>query len=540
MADAPIDANDIDEPAGVNPEVDDQIYADKTPVAAAAADAARAGAAAVDAELDEPAEAVLTNTPTVETAAQAAAAGAAQAAGLAQQAAGAAQAATPQAAAAQAAQTRAAPRGTAVPTPAPKAPVVDLTPDEPTDPHRTPSADQVPDMADGDNALVRAGNAVAGVAKSAGTSFMEGLHAMRAVRDASQKSDDARKQIADLQESLEDDRDELSHRTEIEMNYDRISRLQQAAINTARSDAQQARAQGDAATARKADLNDQLAAMKAAHEEKLSPYRSIMESTKGTADDASRALAEARRAAKATESQAADATKRREQTIAQANRNVDSAQDRLRRLQADLDRLQKDAGSSPSAVSKLRGEVVAAHARLDAAKADVVTKTQEAQQSVENAQTHLWTAKQSLEVAERQANEAKGEANARKDEFDTLYKRAMAEQDELKKQIAECDEQIKTSKADISDAAQREQEAQAVLDEANDIHSTPEITTQLKQRILATQKELAEQTAEADKLQSYEQELRHKTREKRLIFIAMAVAIVVIVALVLFFIVKPK
>ena len=36
MADAPIDANDIDEPAGVNPEVDDQIYADKTPVAAAA------------------------------------------------------------------------------------------------------------------------------------------------------------------------------------------------------------------------------------------------------------------------------------------------------------------------------------------------------------------------------------------------------------------------------------------------------------------------------------------------------------------------
>lgn len=522
MADAPIDANDIDEPAGANPEVDDLISADKTPVEAAAAETAQADAAAVDAELDEPAEAVLTNTPTVETAAQAAA----------PQAAGAAQAAPIVQAPAQ--------QATVAPNRAQKAPVVDLTPDEPTDPHRTPSADQVPDMADGDNALVRAGNAVAGVAKSAGTSFVEGLHAMRAVRDASQKSDDARKQIADLQESLEDDRDELSHRTEIEMNYDRISRLQQAAINTARSDAQQARAQGDAATARKADLNDQLAAMKAAHEEKLSPYRSIMESTKGTADDASRALAEARRAAKATESQAADATKRREQTIAQANRNVDSAQDRLRRLQADLDRLQKDAGSSPSAVSKLRGEVVAAHARLDAAKADVVTKTQEAQQSVENAQTHLWTAKQSLEVAERQANEAKGEANARKDEFDTLYKRAMAEQDELKKQIAECDEQIKTSKADISDAAQREQEAQAVLDEANDIHSTPEITTQLKQRILATQKELAEQTAEADKLQSYEQELRHKTREKRLIFIAMAVAIVVIVALVLFFIVKPK
>ncbi|MEE1273349.1 MAG: hypothetical protein UHI81_02485, partial [Olegusella sp.] len=73
MADAPIDANDIDEPAGANPEVDDLISADKTPVEAAAAETAQAGAAAVDAELDEPAEAVLTNTPTVETAAQAAA-----------------------------------------------------------------------------------------------------------------------------------------------------------------------------------------------------------------------------------------------------------------------------------------------------------------------------------------------------------------------------------------------------------------------------------------------------------------------------------
>jgi len=110
----------------------------------------------------------------------------------------------------------------------------------------------------------------------------------------------------------------------------------------------------------------------------------------------------------------------------------------------------------------------------------------------------------------------------------------------LKKQIAGCEASIKDATAALKDAGDREKDAQAQLDEANDIHSTPEVTAQLKQRILETQKALAAQTAEADKLESYEQDLRHSTRKKRAIFIAMAVAIVVIVLLILFFIVKPK
>lgn len=415
----------------------------------------------------------------------------------------------------------------------------DLTPDEPVAPHRTPAADQVPDM-DEPGTLKRAGSAVAGAAKGAGTSFMEGLHAMRAVREAAQKSDDARQQIEQMQESLENDRDELSHRTQIEMDYDRLSKLLTAAINTARSDAQTARGQIDAATAKKDELDSQLTQMKAAHEEKLSPYRSVMESSKGRSDDSSRALAEARRAVKTAEGQMADATKRRDQRITQANRAVDAAQDRLRRAQAELDRIQRDPGASQNALSKVHNEMVAERAHVDAAVADVTTVTNDTKQAVDNAQTHLWTAKQSLETAERQANEAKSEANARKEEFDTLYKKAMAEEDVLKKQIAGCEASIKDATAALKDAGDREKDAQAQLDEANDIHSTPEVTAQLKQRILETQKALAAQTAEADKLESYEQDLRHSTRKKRAIFIAMAVAIVVIVLLILFFIVKPK
>ncbi len=415
----------------------------------------------------------------------------------------------------------------------------DLTPDEPVAPHRTPAADQVPDM-DEPGTLQRAGSAVAEAAKGAGTSFMEGLHAMRAVHEAAQKSDDARQQIEQMQEALENDRDELSHRTQIEMDYDRLSKLLTATINTARTDAQAARGQIDAATAKKDELDGQLTQMKAAHEEKLSPYRTVMESSKGRSDDTSRALAEARRAVKTAEGQAADATKRRDQRITQANRAVDAAQDRLRRAQAELDRIQRDPSASPNALSKLRSEAVAERAHVDAAKVEVVSVTNDTKQAVDNAQTHLWTAKQSLETAERQANEAKAEANARKEEFDSLYKKAMAEEDVLKKQIADCEARIKDATSALKDAGDREQDAQAQLDEANDIHSTPEITAQLKQRILETQKALAAQTAEADKLAGYEQDLRHSTRKKRIIFIAMAVAIVVVVLLILFFIVKPK
>lgn len=357
---------------------------------------------------------------------------------------------------------------------------------------------------------------------------LSGFSAMRDVRRAARDAEEAQRRIAELQASLEGEREQLAHRSEVERSYPQIIASQTATIEKTQGSAQDAQARIDLATAHRTDLSGQLDEMKALHEEHLRPYREIMESTKGRSDDSSRALADARRATKSAEGQAADAAKRRDQRIAQANRAVDSAQDRLRRTETELNRLQGSADASPAAVSKLRDEAVTEHAHVDAARRDVAAITAEEQQYVDTAQERLWQQKQALEAAERQATAAKDEANKRRSEYDTLYKRATAEEKALEEQIGSCDRDLGQARNDLHEAKAQIERAQGLIDEANRIHATPEETEALRKRIAAAQADLAKRTKEAHALQAHEAELRSSTRQSRFISIATVAGVLVV------------
>lgn len=367
-------------------------------------------------------------------------------------------------------------------------------------------------------------------------SLKSGLDAVAAVRAAAKQHSDARAQAKQLKKELDKSKETLAHRLDVDRNYDKILAEQKAVIQKGNEGIARAEAAIEELETKKSELDATLAQKKADDEAAIRPYRELMESTKGRSDDAARALAEIRRAVKTADQQVADTAKRREQRIAAANRAVDNAQDRLRKVESDLNSLKGSSTASPNALSKMQSELVAERAHLDAAREDVGRVTAECQQLVDNAQTHLWTQKQSLETAERAADDAKREADGRREEYESLYNKAMGGQKEIEARIAEVEKDIDARQTERAEQAQVVFDAQALVDEADDIHSTPEVTKNLQDAIATGKVELEKRQCEVDALAAEERQLRESTRAQRFLFIGVAaVAIVIIVLIVSFF-----
>ena len=362
------------------------------------------------------------------------------------------------------------------------------------------------------------------------SSLKEGLDAIGAVRDAAKRHAGARSQLKELKRELEKTQEVLDHRVEIEASFDQIVRDETANAESARAEIAQAEADTARLGAERDALEAQLKAMREAHETAIRPYRDLMESTRGRSDDAAKSLAEIRRAVKSADQQVADAAKRREQRIADANRSVDNAQERLRRVEGELASMQSGS-ASPAALSKMQAEVVTERAHRDAARSNVARVTAEGQQLVDNAQTHLWTQKQSLETIERQAEEAKREADERREEYERLYNANLAEEKALEEQVNQRKKSLEETARAKADAEERAGAAEAALEEAREIHATPEVTEQLRHGIQEGESALARQQSEVDSLADTERRLRESTRSKRFLFIGVAVAVVVIVVL---------
>ena len=86
---------------------------------------------------------------------------------------------------------------------------------------------------------------------------------------------------------------------------------------------------------------------------------------------------------------------------------------------------------------------------------------------------------------------------------------------------------------ELKAAQARVDAAQALIDEANDIHSTPDATRELEQRVSDEKAALEVQQQQVDQLAETERSLRERTRQERAIVIAIIVAVAAIVLLVL-------
>ena len=372
-------------------------------------------------------------------------------------------------------------------------------------------------------------SAAASTAREASRSLREGLEAIRNVRAASREHSAGRERVKELRAQIEADGARLAHRDEVEADYQGIVQRQGDALAGIDRQLAELADSCQASSWRRDQLQRQLDELRHANEERLRPYRELMESTKGRSDDTARSLSDLKRAMRNAEQQMADAVKKREQRIAAANRAVDNAKDRLQKIEAEFSSLQKDANAAPAALGKLQGELVAEQAHLGAARDEVTRVTAECQQLVDNAQTHLWTQKQSLETVERQNEDARREADARRGEFEGMSNEALAAEKELEGQISAAKTELDEGERQASKLRDEREVEQSVLDDANQIHATPELTAQLRANVAEATGELERQEAEVARLASTERHLRESTRPKRLLFLG-----VVLAALVLF------
>ncbi|MGN0075697.1 MAG: hypothetical protein ACI38Z_01810, partial [Parafannyhessea sp.] len=282
-------------------------------------------------------------------------------------------------------------------------------------------------------------NGKSGAAGDSGNPLTGGFGAIRQVRAASKRHADAREKVKSLKSELEKSQKTLDHRNKVEANYQKIVGEQSKQLDMQGQAVARAESVINEQGAQKSELEKSLAQMKNEHEEQLRPYRELMESTKGRADDAAKTLADAKRQAKAADQQLGDATKRREQSVTSASRSVDNSQERLRKAEAELDALRSDDGASPAVVQKKQSDIVAERAHLDAARAELERATKEGKDLVDGAQANLFAQRHALETAETAADVAKREADERREEYERLYNKAMAEEKGVSDEIAKRD-----------------------------------------------------------------------------------------------------
>lgn len=366
-----------------------------------------------------------------------------------------------------------------------------------------------------------------------GRSISQGMRSIGELRKTSRQRSQVQAEVRDMERAIEDDRDELAHRIEVDRDYDAIVSEQTRAIAEATKDEEAAKSAWDAEQQRLDQLKNELSAMKERHEQKLRPYRNLMDSSRGRSDDAAKQLANTKRDVRRAESDLNEATKRRTQRIANAHQAVDNSKDRLASIMTELETTQGDPEAKSAAIQKLQDEYAAQQRQLQRANEDVTQVTQECQQEVDQAQQYLWRKQRELSKCEQDADSAKQEAATHKDEYDTLYRKAQDKERAKQEEIRAAEKRVSELERSTSEAAGRRTDAQALLDEANDIHAHPEHTEVLRNRIADTQQDLKDVRQELATLSASEKELRRSTRAARIVVIAVVVVLILVVILVI-------
>lgn len=376
-----------------------------------------------------------------------------------------------------------------------------------------------------------------GAAQAVGAFITEGVGAVRQVSAAKRAHASAREELEQLEQTILEQQDELAHRRDIEERYSQIieeesARQDQAILNIA-----QAKAAQDSIRAAVDALKEKLAAVREADAQTEKRLKAAVDAAEGKEASSRESGTHLQRRLDDAKKSLEKAETEREVAIDTAQRAIDAAAARLATLREEFAEVQRNPSANSAAYSvrsnELQLEISDAAEELRQAQHALPVITEEVERSLATARAMVEEAKKPIDAAKRAHREVTNEADEARDALDTAKNAAAERQREIRDQIAAQEKAIKEQDRLIAGEQAEADDAQAVMDEANDIHAHPEITEALEADLERNRAERAEQASEVQELADAERDVRQRTHDSRVRFMgAIGIGAAIVLALI--------
>lgn len=386
------------------------------------------------------------------------------------------------------------------------------------------------------------GTAVSNTANAVGTFIAQGASAMREMNAAKKALADARAHLAELEQRIADQAEELETRQDIAGRYEQIVADQRQAIATAQKTAAAAEIDRDVHASKVAELKGQLEQMKTeddATELRLKAALDAVEareaSSRETGNRLVRRLEDSKRIRDKVQAE-------RDAGIAAAQQTVDATRAQLETLRHEYAELQRNPSANPAnytvRTSELSMQISDTADALRKAEEDVPRITADLEHSLAAAEQAVEQAQAPIAEAKRAHQAVTAEADAARDELQTAKTAAATRQRELREKIAAEDKARRDQEQSIANAQADAAHAQSIIEQATEVHDHPEITESLAGSLARDKAEHAETEREVAQLEATEDAVRERTRDSRIKFtgaiVCIIAAILVIIAIWLF------
>lgn len=381
------------------------------------------------------------------------------------------------------------------------------------------------------------GSAVSNTANAVGTFIAQGASAMREMNAAKKALADARAHLAELEQRIADQGEELETRQDIAGRYDQIVAEQRQTIETAQKAAAAAEIGRDTHAAKATELKAQLEQMKEeddATERRLKAALDAVEareaSSRETGNRLVRRLEDSKRIRDKVQAE-------RDAGVAAAQQTVDATRAQLETLRHEYAELQRNPSANPAnytvRTSELSMQISDTADALRKAEEDVPRITADLEHSLTAAEHAVEQAQAPIADAKRAHQAVTAEADAARDELQTAKAAAATRQRELREKIAAEDKARREQEQAIADAQADVAHAQSIIEQATEVHDHPEITESLAGSLARDKAEYAETEREVAQLEAVEDDVRERTRDSRIKFTGAIVCIVAVILVII-------
>ena len=381
------------------------------------------------------------------------------------------------------------------------------------------------------------GSAVSNTANAVGTFIAQGASAMREMNAAKKALADARAHLAELEQRIADQAEELETRQDIAGRYDQIVADQRQAIATAQKTAAAAEIDRDAHAAKATELKGQLEQMKAeddATELRLKAALDAVEareaSSRETGNRLVRRLEDSKRIRDKVKAE-------RDAGVAAARQTADATRAQLETLRREYAELQRNPSANPAnytvRTNELSMQISDAADALRKAEEDIPRVTADLEHSLAAAEQAVEQAQAPIADAKRAHQAVTAEADAARDELQSAKTAGATRQRELREKIATQDKARREQEQAIANAQADAAHARSIIEQATEVHDHPEITESLAGSLARDKAEHTETEREVAQLEAAEDDVRKRTRDSRIKFTgAIACIIAAILAII--------